>query len=95
MARRFSSDSLELDLDGETYSFRPLKVKELEGLVAEYGEDEENAFALTAALIRTSSDDGKLEDVDAADLEEWPVRVFRKVQKAVMELNGMDADAGN
>lgn len=84
---RFGLTEQTVELDGEEFTLRALKVRELEGLVAEYGEDDERG--LSAAIIRTSSTDGKLADVTADELGEWPMALYRKIQAVVQELNNL------
>lgn len=94
---RFAVKKTVVEIDGEEYVIRALKVKELEQLVDKYGDDD--ALVLTAEMIKASSKDGKLRDVTPEELEDWPMQAFKRIQDAVLEINGMDkigeAGAGN
>lgn len=84
---RFGIKRVTIELEGETFELRALKVKEFERLVEKYGESD--PMGLTAALISASSLDGKLSDVTREELDEWPAAPFRALQAAILELNGM------
>lgn len=90
----FGSTTAEVQVEDHTFRFRALTVRELEGLVTSHdGEPEE---ALTAAIIVAGETEGKLEGFTAEDFQEWPASYFRKVQRAVAELNGLGSiDGGN
>jgi len=98
MKSRFAVKKTTVDVDGEEYVLRALKVKELEQMVAEHGDDP-NPMVLTAHMISASSKDGKLRDVTPKELDEWPMQVFKRIQDAVLEINGLekegDEDSGN
>jgi len=89
----FGTRQLVLEVGGVELKFRPLKVKELEGLVGDLGDKEE---ALTSAIIVQGEMTGALKGFTYDDFQDWPVTEFRKVQQAVQDLNGLGDDpAGN
>lgn len=89
---RFGAPTATVEVGGEEYAFRALKVRELEQLVNDYQEEDEQV--LTAAIIATSSDDGKLADLTVDELREWPMVVMQRIQKVVQTLNGLGAPEG-
>lgn len=88
----FGASQLVLEVGGVELKFRPLKVKELEGLVGDLAEDEAR---LTAAIIVQGEMTGALKGFTYDDFQEWPVQEFRKVQQAVQDLNGLGDTEGN
>lgn len=91
MKSRFAVKKTTVEVEGEEYVIRALKVKELEQLVEKYGDDP-NPMVLTAHMISASSKDGKLKDVTPDELDEWPMKVFKEIQEAVLEINGLDKE---
>jgi len=90
----FGATEVEIQVEDHTFTFRALTVKEMEGLVAQHEDDAEEV--LTAAIIVEGNVDGQLEGYTAEDFGDWPAHYFRKVQRAVAELNGLGSiDGGN
>ena len=89
---RFPVETVTLELAGEEYVFSQLTMGALESLVEEFKDEGENA--LNAALIRASSQDGKLKDVTAEELTQWPVKWYRKVQRVLSDLNNLGDSGG-
>ena len=90
---RFGIKETTVEVDGKEFRLRALKVRELQELVDKYEDDED---ALTAALIARSSVDGELENVTAAELDEWPVHAFQAINGAVKSINNLGgAGSGN
>lgn len=90
----FGATEVDVQVEDRTFKFRSLTVKELEGLVTEHDGDSEEV--LTAAIIEKGNTCGQLKGYTADDFGDWPAHYFRRVQKAVAELNGLgNIDGGN